>query len=101
MNSNETSSPIPAATTNTSTTTRRALTPFLPLTNHVTGMERGGNRWRMLWHMIKLFLAAVLDQDPLRLYTHFTLPLLTWITVRNFNRTKYLAHRVSLSITAL
>ncbi len=68
---------------------------------HILLLLLKGGGWRDAWMHIRLWIKWALDQNPLRIYTHFTLPILTWITVRNMQQTRRLGQRTQLAITAL
>ena len=69
--------------------------------NNADNKKKNKYTWTEVWRILRLFVIQFLDADFTRLYTHFTLPILTYLTVRNYQRTRKLVHQTNLALTAL
>lgn len=54
-----------------------------------------------LLSIIKYLITYTLEKDPFKIYTLFTLPVLTFLSVRNITLTRKLTNQVSLAIESI
>ena len=51
-----------------------------------------------LWSMIKYVIVFILEKDPFKFYTLFTLPVLTILSVQNIRMTRQLSRQTTRAI---